>query len=308
MKLFNKYIAMVVLLVSTGMLAQQDPHFTQYIYNTQSINPAYVGSKGFSVINLLVRSQWVGVEGAPQTQSFSYDSPIGNTGIGLGVNVMNDKIGPATETFFDVSGSYTIRLNEMTRLSLGMKLGGNVFNVDWNKVKLRDQDDPNTQENISKFLPTLGAGVFLYQQNWYIGASVPNFIQSDYYDPQEDDSSKRVAEEKMHMFFIAGYVFHLSENVQFKPATLAKVVSGAPLSLDVSANFLINRKITAGLSWRLDDSVSALLGFEVTDNFHIGYAYDLTTTNFSSYNSGTHELMLRYEAFKERTMKSPRFF
>ena len=308
MKLFNKYIAMVVLLVSTGMLAQQDPHFTQYMYNTQSINPAYVGSKGFSVINLLVRSQWVGVEGAPQTQSFSYDSPIGNTGIGLGVNVMNDKIGPATETFFDVSGSYTIRLNEMTRLSLGMKLGGNVFNVDWNKVKLRDQDDPNTQENISKFLPTLGAGVFLYQQNWYIGASVPNFIQSDYYDPQEGDSSKRVAEEQLHMFFIAGYVFHISENVQFKPATLAKVVSGAPLSLDVSANFLINRKITAGLSWRLDDSVSALLGFEVTDNFHIGYAYDLTTTNFSSYNSGTHELMLRYEAFKERTMKSPRFF
>jgi type IX secretion system PorP/SprF family membrane protein len=112
----------------------------------------------------------------------------------------------------------------------------------------------------------------------------------------------------LHLFLIGGYVFDLSESIKFKPAGLAKVVNGAPLSIDISANFLFNEKFTAGLAWRWDDSISALLGFQVSKNLNIGFAYDLTTSNYSNYNSGTYELMLRYEMFKEQTMKSPRFF
>lgn len=308
MKLLNKYISILVLFVSTVMLAQQSPHFTQYMYNTQSINPAYVGSKGFTVINLLVRNQWVGLEGAPQTQSLSYDGLIGDKGVGLGFNIINDKIGPTTDMSFNVSGSYTVYLNELTQLSFGMSLGGSLFNIDWNKLKLEEDSDSNLYGNVNRFLPTLGIGVYLHEENWYVGASIPNFIESDYYDAKEKSINESIANKRLHMFFIAGYVFNVNENLLFKPAILTKIVSGAPLSMDVSANFLINQKFTAGLGWRLDDSISGLLGFQISKNLHLGYSYDLTTTNFSEYNSGTHELMFRYEMSKPKSFKSPRFF
>ncbi|MBS9773838.1 MAG: type IX secretion system membrane protein PorP/SprF, partial [Tenacibaculum sp.] len=156
----------------------------------------------------------------------------------------------------------------------------------------------------NKFLPTVGAGIYYHTYKWYVGLSVPNFIRSEHYR----DDKRDVSLERMHFFLIAGYVFDLSESVKFKPAALLKAVSGAPLSLDVSANFLFNERFRAGVAWRWDDSISALLGFNITRSFLIGYAYDLTTSNYSVTNSGTHEIMLRYEFLREGAMKSPRFF
>lgn len=305
-KIKHYIIVTATLLVCFIGHGQQDPQYTQYMFNTMSVNPAYVGSKGHSVINLLGRTQWVGVDGAPDTQTLSYDTPLGYSGVGLGINLVNDAIGPSTETYLDANVSYTVRTSEGGNLAFGMKLGGRFFNVDWSKGIYRDKADQQLSDPINRFLPTIGAGVYYYESNWYLGLAVPNILRSEHYDDVSGGGS--VATERMHFFLIGGYVFDLSDNVKFKPAVLSKIVSGAPLSLDVSANFLFNEKFRAGVAWRWGDSLSGLLGFQVSRSFQIGYAYDLTTSNYSNYNSGTHEVMLRYEIFKGQTMKSPRFF
>ncbi|WBX77397.1 type IX secretion system membrane protein PorP/SprF [Tenacibaculum ovolyticum] len=301
-----RYTIVLILCVISGINAQQDPQYTQYMYNTMSVNPAYAGSNGHSIINLLGRTQWVGLDGAPNTQTLSYDTPLGYSGVGLGINLTNDRIGPANEIFLDINGSYTIRTSDEGNLAFGLKLGGRHLNVDWNKGRVRNRDDKKLEGNINKFLPTVGAGMYYYTSKWYLGAAIPNLISTDHYE--DSNNGGDVAEERLHLFLIGGYVFDLNESIKFKPAVLAKVVNGAPLSIDVSANFLFNEKFTAGLAWRWDDSISALLGFQASKNLNIGFAYDLTTSNYSNYNSGTYELMLRYEMFKEQTMKSPRFF
>ncbi|MCD9628631.1 type IX secretion system membrane protein PorP/SprF, partial [Tenacibaculum maritimum] len=285
-----------IFLLSFTIYGQQDPQYTQYMYNTMSVNPAYSGSRGHTTITGLARTQWVGFTGAPQTQTLSYDTPLGYSGVGLGVNLVNDKIGPVNETSLDVNTSYTLRTSDEGNFAFGLKLGARLFNIDWSKGRYRDATDKLLNENINnKFLPTVGAGLYYYTPKWYAGISVPNFLRTDHYD----NDLESVAAERMHYFLIAGYVFDLNDRIKFKPAVLTKVVSGAPLSLDVSANFLFHDRFNAGISWRWDDSISGILGFQVTEGLHIGYAYDLTTSNLQNYNSGTHEIMLRYEIFKE---------
>ncbi|MDC1161969.1 type IX secretion system membrane protein PorP/SprF [Tenacibaculum sp.] len=306
-KSINSIITMISLICIGMVYGQQDPQYTQYMYNTMSVNPAYVGSNDHTIINFLGRTQWVGVEGAPDTQTLSYDTPLGYSGVGLGFNLVNDAIGPSNEIYLDGNVSYTIRTGEEGNLAFGLKLGGRLLNIDWTKGSFRDGADRSLNTSINnKFLPTIGAGVYYYKKKWYAGISVPNFLRTDHYSDIINGGD--VATERMHFFLIGGYVFDLSDDVKFKPAALAKVVNGAPLSIDVSANFLFNDRVTAGIAWRWDDSISALLGFQASQGLYIGYAYDLTTSNYSNYNSGTHEIMVRYEIFKEQTMKSPRFF
>ncbi len=306
----NKIVLFMVLIVVKLVHAQQDPQYTQYMYNTMSVNPAYAGSTGHTIITALGRTQWVGLEGAPDSQTLSYDTPIGYSGVGLGINLTNDRIGPSNEIYLDANVSYTIRTSDEGNLAFGLKLGGRHLAIDWSKGTALQQERI-FDGNISRFLPTIGAGIYYHESDWYIGVAIPNFLRSDHYDDTVRTSSfgsGDVAEERFHIFGILGYVFDLSETIKFKPAALTKIVNGAPVSIDVSANFLFNEKFAAGLAWRWDDSISALLGFQVTENLNIGFAYDLTTSNYSNYNSGTYELMLRWEVFKERVMKSPRFF
>ncbi len=293
---------------TSEMQGQQDPHYTQYMYNTMSVNPAYVGSRGHATITALGRTQWVGFDGAPDTQTLSYDTPIGYNGLGLGINLVNDKIGPSHETYLDGNVSYTIETGEEGNLAFGLKLGGRLLNVDWSLGNISDggNDDAFNQNIVNKFLPTIGAGIYYHESDWYIGLSVPNFLSQEHYDA--DNLIGETAVERLHFFLIAGYVFDLSENVKFKPAALLKAVSGAPLSLDVSANFMFNEKFRLGAAWRWGDSIAALLGFQASESLYIGYAYDLTTSNYNVANSGTHEVLLRYEIFRQEKMKSPRFF
>ncbi len=299
---------MISICYITDAISQQDPHYTQYMLNTMSVNPAYVGSKGHTVLTALGRTQWVGFEGAPDTQNLSYDTSIGYSGLGIGINLVNDKLGPSHETYLDGNLSYTVQTGDEGNLAFGLKLGGRLLNVDWSLGRSRDNDqifDPSNNI-VNKFLPTVGAGIYYHEPQWYIGLSVPNFLRQEHYDAT--NSVEETAVERLHYFLIAGYVFDLNENIKFKPAALAKLVFGAPLSIDVSANFLFNDKFRAGLAWRWDDSVAALAGFQVSESLHIGYAFDLTTSNYNVVNSGTHEVLLRYEIFKQARMKSPRFF
>lgn len=295
-----------LLLISMKGIAQQDPGYTQYMYNPLTVNSAYAGSTETLEAVLIHRSQWVGIDGAPSTQSFTVHSPLANDKIGLGFSAVNDNLGPSNELYLDANFSYTLMLSYSTRLALGVKAGARMLNVDWTKGRFYDDSDVLLNSNIdNKFSPSIGAGAYLYGEKWYVGASVPNFIRSDYYD----DVQESVNLERLHYYVMAGYVFDLSEGLKFKPAMLARGVSGAPISLDVSANFLIQDTFTIGAGYRWDDSVSVLAGFQINKNFFVGYSYDYTTTDLNKYNDGSHEILLRFQlSSKTNQIKSPRFF
>ncbi len=297
-------IVLVFTILSANSFAQQDPQYTHYMYNTLSVNPAYAGQRETLSIVGLHRTQWVGIDGAPQTQSLGIHSPLRNERIGLGLNIVSDALGPARETFVDANFSYTIPLNANDlKLSFGVKGGLHMLDTDWSKGRFQDPDRV-FNNNLNLISPMIGAGLYMHTRKWYLGLAVPNFLETEHYD----DFQESVATERMHFYFIGGYVFNLSETTELKPAFLVKGVSGAPLIADVSANFWFQKKLTAGLAWRWDDSVSALVGLQVTPGMFIGYSYDMTTTGLSNYNSGTHELTLRFEVKKLGRILSPRFF
>ncbi len=287
--------------------AQQDAQFTQYMYNTIEVNPAYAGSRGVMSVFGLYRTQWVGLEGAPQTSTFSVNTPLNNSDLGLGVSLVNDKIGPTTENTLSADLSYTIPTSESWNLSFGIKGTANLFNLDVNKLSMEDQDDQQFQNLKNKFSPNVGAGLYFHSDRAYIGLSVPNFIETNRYD--SDDTA--IFKEKINYYLIAGYVFNLDrlEYIKFKPALMTKMVEGAPLQVDVSGNFMFNDKFVLGLAYRWSASVSAMAGFQVTKGMYLGYGYDHETTQLKKYNSGSHEIFLRFDFFNNyNKMISPRFF
>jgi type IX secretion system PorP/SprF family membrane protein len=297
-------LVLVILFTVLSLKAQQDPQYTQYMYNTMSINPAYAGSRGHLSISALARNQWVGVDGAPDTQTFSVNAPVGYSGVGLGLNIINDKLGPSTETYFDGNISYTISTSSEGKFAFGMRLGGRILSLDWSKGRFQNPETIFNNNINNKFLPTLGAGVFFYKPNWYVGLSVPNFLRTEHYD----DFVELVSAERLHYYLMAGYVFDLTEDIKFKPAILSKITEGAPLSLDVSVNFLFNEKFSLGTAYRVGDAISAIVGFQISERLTLGYAYDLTTSNYNNYNSGSHEVMLTYNILDKVRLKCPRFF
>lgn len=307
----TKLTVLVLTLLSWFGYAQQDAQYTQYMYNTIVVNPAYAGSRDVMSIFALHRTQWVGLDGAPVTNSVAINTPINNSNVGLGVSIVNDKIGPSDENNIAVDVSYFIPTSERYRLSFGLKATVNLLNVDFTKLNIYNPADARFADNIdNKLSPNIGTGIYLHSDNTYFGLSIPYFLESKHYDKTaNDNASTFIAKERLHYYFIAGHVFDLSGNVQFKPSVLTKVVKGSPLQVDLSANFLINEKFTAGAAYRWDAAVSALLGFQASDSWLIGYAYDFDTTRLAKYNSGSHEIFLRYELFKKNNrLISPRFF
>ena len=301
----TKILIFALMLTCYTGFAQQDAQFTQYMYNTININPAYAGSRGVMSIFGLHRTQWVGLDGAPTTNAFSINTPINNSNLGVGLSLVNDKIGPTSDNTISADLSYTIPMNEDYKLSFGIKASGNLFNLDTDKLTPAQQNDPNLNNFNNEFSPNFGAGVYLHSDKLYLGLSVPNFLQ----DSKYSDNDVAVFQERMNFYFIGGYVFDLSPSIKFKPAFLTKLVTGAPLQVDASANFLFFDKLMLGGAYRWDAAVSALAGFQITDGLFIGYSYDMETTQLRNYNSGSHEVFLRFELFnKVSKMVSPRFF
>ncbi len=284
--------------------AQQDAQFTQYMYNTITINPAYAGSRGALSIFALHRTQWVGLDGAPVTNTFSMNTPLNESNLGLGISIVNDKIGPTQENTISADVSYSIHTSETFILSFGMKATANLFSLDVNKLNPVD-NDPSLHDFNNKFTPNIGAGIYLHSDKAYVGFSVPNFIETNRYN----DNEVAIFKEKINYYLMGGYVFTISNDIQFKPAGLLKLVQGAPLQADISANFMFIEKLTIGIAYRWNAAMSGMVGFQISEGLHIGYGYDLETTNLDRYNSGSHEVFLRYELFKNNTrMTTPRFF
>jgi type IX secretion system PorP/SprF family membrane protein len=299
----TRIVLFALLFTSVLSYSQQDAQYTQYMYNTINVNPAYAGSRGALSVFALYRAQWIGLEGAPVTSTVSVNTPFNESNLGLGVSIINDKLGPTTENNISADLSYTMQTAEDWKLSFGIKATANLFDLDVSKLSTRDVD--NSLQNYSKISPNFGAGFYLHSSNAYLGFSIPNFIETTRYN----DEQVAIFTEKINYYFIGGLVFELSDTIKFKPAFLGKMSEGAPLQLDVSGNFLFNDKFMLGATYRWSAAISAMVGFQISDGMYIGYGYDRESTSLSNFNSGSHEIFLRYELFKNTSrMTTPRFF
>lgn len=300
-----KYIftAALVLLFLNSSFGQQDAEYTQYMYNTISINPAYAGSRNAISIAGLYRAQWAGIEGAPKTQTLNIHAPVSaNKKIGLGLSIINDKIGPIQETEFDIDFSYTVNTSESNKLAFGLKAGGQLLDINFNKLNEYTHTDILLNTNIdNKFSPNVGVGIYYYNEKFYVGASAPNLLLTKHFDKYSKDNKGNsfLAAERINYYVISGYVFNINEDLKLKPALLLKAVSGAPLQLDTSANFLFREKLSLGLAYRWGSALRGLAGFQINNNMMLGFAYDWDNTDLGKveFNSGSFEFVLRYEIF-----------
>jgi type IX secretion system PorP/SprF family membrane protein len=301
-----KFNIIVLLLFSSWIgVAQQLPQFTQYMYNTISINPAYAGSRETLSVVGLHRSQWIGLEGGPQTQTLSIHAPMRNERVGLGLSFINDKLGFQNFSYLYADFSYTIPTGKNSKLAFGIKAGFTSFSLD-SDFQLSESNDLVIFGFEDRWKPNIGTGVYWHSQKWYLGLSAPRILNTDYTGDEEFQSLERIS-----YYFTGGYVFDLGENTKFKPAALLKATDGAPLSFDLTANFLFYEKFWAGASYRVNERAAALgaiVDFQISKQLRLGYAYEYPLSDLRPYTSGTHEVLLMFEIFKSKRIKSPRYF
>lgn len=301
------FIALIALSFFTEVKAQQDPHYTQYMYNMSVINPAYAGSKESVSGGLLYRKQWVDIEDAPTTGTFFINSPVGKN-VGLGLSIISDKIGPVEENNFYGDFSYTLNLGGEHKLAFGVKAGMTMHKIDFNTIygTLPDLgDDVFGQGNPSKTFFNVGSGLFYYTSKYYVAFSIPNMIKSNYLD----FDGRKYGTEDLHYFLTGGYVFDLNPNLKFKPSAMVKSSFSAPASVDVSANFMMYDKLELGATYRLEDSFGAMVNFAITPSLRIGYAYDHIVSDLDIVTPASHEVMLLFDLnFPSKVSQSPRYF
>lgn len=305
MSKMKTYICILLTLFLHSLcVSQQEAQYTQYMYSTAQINPAYSGSRETLNAFFLHRNQWIGIDGAPVTNHFSMNASRADSQLGMGISISNDRIGPTTENGISVNLAYFMQVSGNLKLALGLKGTANLFTLDVSKLTIYNPQDPQFQNTKTEFSPNIGFGLYLFSENSYFGISIPKFIEDYHYT----NSTVGLTKEKKHVYFITGHVLDLGQNLKFKPALLTKVVEGAPLQIDLTANFLCFDKLTLGGAYRWDAAVSGLVGFQISDSWFIGYGYDLETTKLGGYNQGSHELFLRYEFFTKTRISAPRFF
>ncbi len=308
-KCFFKLFLSCFLITISSAYAQQDAQYTQYMYNTVSVNPAYAGSRGHLSIAALYRNQWVGLDGAPETQTLNLHTPMGYRGMGLGVSIVNDKIGPTSETYFDVDLSYTIQTSLDAKLSFGIKASAHMLDIRFSELDEFEIDPQlQAQQDIrNQFSPNVGAGIYYHTDRFYAGFSAPRILETTHFD----ESSISTAKEQINFYLITGYVYDINPFLKFKPTLLTKMVQGAPLQVDVSANFMFNEKFIGGVAYRWDAAFSGLFGFRISDEMLIGIAYDreITDLGATTFNDGSFEIIVRYDFIRSvGNLKSPRFF
>lgn len=303
-------IILIVMMFASieSITAQQLPQFTQYMYNTIAINPAYAGSRQALSIVGLNRNQWAGFDGGPQTQTLSIHSPLRNEKVGLGLSLINDKTGFENFTYVYGDFSYTIDVSEETKLSFGLKAGMTYYKLSnelYNSSEVAQ--DQYFDERLDRWNANIGSGFLFHTNKWYFGMSVPKLINQD-----RNNKTEYAALEKVHLYTLGGYVFDLSDNLKFKPSFMVKYTKAAPLSTDLTANFLFNEKFWLGGSYRFSGEqrdLGAIVDFQVTDQLRVGYTYEIPTGEIRPYTTGSHEILLMYEfRFMKKAQKSPRYF
>ncbi|WP_026752919.1 type IX secretion system membrane protein PorP/SprF [Sediminibacter sp. Hel_I_10] len=306
MKLIKFSIIAVMLLSGMTSIAQQLPQFTQYMYNTISINPAYAGSRETLSVVGLHRSQWVGLDGGPTTQTLSVHAPLRNEKVGLGVSFINDELGYQNFQYLYADFSYTLNLGEEVKLAFGLKAGFTGYSLDGDFQSSEGQVDQVIFGFEDRWKPNIGTGLYLHTNKWYLGLSAPRILNTDYTGNDDFQSLERIS-----YYATAGYVFDIGNDVKFKPATLLKLTNGAPLSWDVTANFLFFEKLWIGPAYRMNENAGAfggIIDFQISKQLRVGYAYENPTSDLRPYTTGTHEILLMFELFKSKRIKSPRYF
>ncbi|MBW4362758.1 PorP/SprF family type IX secretion system membrane protein [Flavobacterium taihuense] len=298
--------AILFLVLVIDVKAQQDPQYTQYMYNMNVINPAYAGTKEHLTFGLLYRKQWVNIEDAPTSFTFYGEGPSGKN-IGIGLSIIADKIGPITEQNVYGDFAYKLKLNENSNLSFGIKAGATFQKVNFSEIvpTLPDPSEGIFGKNSNDVTPNIGTGVFYYTDKYYVSFSIPNLINAAHLDYDGEKYGSDVS----HYFLTAGYVFDLNPNLKFKPSFLLKSAFNVPTSLDVSANFLYQEKVEFGATYRLQDSFGLLVNFNVTSDLRIGYAYDHIVSDLNISTSSSHEIIILYDFLPVKKVSlSPRFF
>jgi type IX secretion system PorP/SprF family membrane protein len=300
------FATLLVLVTWVDVIGQQNPHYTQYMYNMNVINPAYAGSKESISFGALYRKQWVNIEDAPTSFTFSGHAPTGNN-VGLGLSVISDKIGPVTEQNVYGDFSYTLKLNDTHRLALGLKAGVSFHKVGLREIQssLPDPSEGVFGEDINDTSLNFGAGAFYYTDKYYVAFSIPNMMNAAHLDY----NGREYGSDVSHYFLTAGYVFDVNYDLKFKPSLMLKSAFNVSPSLDVNANFLYMEKIEVGASYRLEDSFGAMVNFAITPELRIGYAYDHIVSELNVTSPSSHEFIILYDLFKpKKVSRSPRFF
>jgi type IX secretion system PorP/SprF family membrane protein len=301
-----RYLILSVFLLPLGLQAQQEAHYSQYMFNTLLINPAYAGAREQASMNLLVRSQWVGFPGAPRSQSFSLHTPSADQRHGFGMLIANDAVGPISATGLGFDYAYRIPVGPTGYLSLGLQGTLDYYRTGFSGLNLEDQTDVSfTQTDIQRWLPNAGFGFYYQDKNWYFGASVPRLLRNSLSNIKGDETAKQFR----HYYVTAGLLLTLSENVKFRPSALLKYASAYNPQVDVNASFLFADRFLAGVSYRTSDAVVLLAEFWPSKQLRLGYAYDINTSRLRSFNSGSHEFMVGFDfSFNKSQVVSPRYF
>ncbi|WP_445736670.1 PorP/SprF family type IX secretion system membrane protein [Mariniflexile sp.] len=306
MKFIKHHIIALALATCTVGVAQQLPQFTQYMYNTISINPAYAGSREALSIVGLHRSQWVGFKGGPITQTLSIHTPLRNDRVGLGLSFIQDDLGPENFTYLYGDFSYAIPTGTDGKLAFGIKGGFTQYSLD---ADFREYEslDPSIYGIEDRWTPNIGLGVYWSTNKIYFGLSTPRVLNTD---KNKEQGFKAL--DRLSYYFTGGYVLDINKDFKFKPAFLVKATNGAPVSYDLTANFLFNEKLWLGGSYRINQKTAAIGGiadFQVSRQLRIGYAYEKSISEIARYSTGTHEILLMYEfKFLSSKLKSPRYF
>ena len=287
----------LILCISLSTHSQQIPNYTQYLYNMQILNPAYVGSRAELSMSLLSRQQWVGVPGAPVTRTFSINGRT-HDGIGIGATVVNDKIGLSESTNVNIDASYTIVTSQYSRLSFGLKGGITSYSNNFANAITPDND---IYASIAGNFPNVGFGAFFYNRKFYVGLSIPYLLETPQFYIEENFKETRLA-ENANYFFTTGAIFKLSEDIMFKPSTMVRYTSNFPISVDLNTNFLYRDVIEAGVSYRHESSISALFALIVNQKIRIGYAYDYKLQTLGN-NLSSHEIIFHIDINLKRNTR-----
>ena len=299
----------VMLFAYQKSIAQTEPMYSQYMFNMLGVNPAYAGSREASSFNFFQRSQWIGLQGAPQTTSFSFDQSILNKRAGWGIQFYDDKIGVEKADGINIMGSTKIQVSENGILSGGLSFGLMNYRIDLMNVTGRfTPNDPAFYSNLNKWTPSLGIGIYYNTDNFYAGVSIPNILKSRLTAFDLIRSGLQKVNQK-HIFLTTGFAIPINEDLKLKPSTMIKMVEGAPIEADFNTNVWLRDIIGLGVSYRTGDAVIGMAEIQANQNLRFGYAYDMTISPLKFYNNGSHEIMIRYEIgnFKNK-IKSTRYF
>jgi type IX secretion system PorP/SprF family membrane protein len=302
---FLKILSIIVLVSfgKTEVFSQNQPMYSQYMFNMTAVNPAYAGSRGAINLNYFGRAQWSGIDGSPTTNAISIDGSSFNGRLGLGAQLYNDKIGVYSNNIANLMFSTRLKVSDNGVLSGGIQLG--LMNSKASYINVQDLYDPNDnvfQQNLNKWSSILGAGLFFNNEKFYIGLSVPNLLN-------KVDINSQNPRNDAHVFLASGYVFDINEDLKFKPSTLIKMSSYAPVELDINANFWYKNMIGLGVALRTGDAYVGMVEVQVMKQLRIGYAYDYTISALRTIAGSTNEIMFRYELGREsKNVKSTRYF